>query len=119
MTVQELGYLLKEQKATLELENVPELKELMDQLEQHLQYTIYEPTRRRTMSNGLPVSLFGCAMTCLNHEPPYRFLVVDEDGELDALRNFKDTEREMHVKISDVIIGPSAADELSNLLDSF
>lgn len=119
MTVQELGYLLKERKATLELENVPELKELLNQLEQHLQYTICEPTRERMISNGLRISLFSYAMTCLNNQPPYKFLVVDEYGELDAWKNFEATGREMHVKISDVIIGPSAADELSNLLDSF
>lgn len=119
MTVQELGYLLQEQKATLELENVPELKELLDQLEQYLQYTIYGLTIERMISNGLSVSLFGYAMSCLSDELPFKYLVVDKDGELNAWRIFEAAERKMCVKISDVINGPSAADELNNLLDSF
>lgn len=119
MTVQELGYLLKEQKATLELENVPELKELLDQLEQYLQYTIYGLTRERMISNGLSVSLFGYAMSCLSDELPFKYLVVDKDGELNAWRIFEAAERKMCVKISDVINGPSAVDELNNLIGAF
>lgn len=120
ITVEELGSLMMEHKAVIILEETQELVEICDALENYVSYEIGKACQYELLENGLPVSLYGFAMSCLRDEPPYPYLGIDEEGDINAWMNVTDiypeTEVEYAVKISDVCINTSAKDELNNLL---
>lgn len=120
ITVEELGSLMMEHKAVIILEETQELVEICDALENYVSYDMEEACQDELLENGLPVSLYGFAMNCLRDEPPYKYLGIDEEGDINAWMNVTDicpeTEVEYAVKISDVCIDTSAKDELNDLL---
>jgi hypothetical protein len=123
INVEKLGALMMEHKAVIILEETQELVEVCDALENYVSYEIGEVCKYELLENGLPVSLFGFAMSCLRDEPPYRYLGIDDEGDINAWMNIADIyqgmEPEYVVKISDVYIDTSAKDELNNLIGAF
>ena len=123
ITVKELGSLMMEQKAVLILEETQELAEICEALENYVSYEMEEACQDELLENGLPVSLYGFAMTCLRDEPPYKYLGIDDEDDINAWMNIADIyqgmEPEYVVKISDVYIDTSAKDELNDLIGAF
>ena len=115
MTVQELVELMNEQKALLVMEPTQELEKLCYQLQPYLADKIYDIY---TMKNP-EMTVYDFATSCLTDDPPFTFLGINDSGHLDGWHSAKHTSATMTVRISDVIQGQSAADELSNLLSAF
>lgn len=111
MTVQELVKLMNERKTLLVMEPTQELEKLCYQLQPYLADKIDD------MYTGMTVYDF--ASSCLKDNPPFTLLGINETGHLDGWHSIEHTLAKMTVRISDVISGPSAADELTDLLCAF
>lgn len=115
MTVQELVELMNEQKALLVMEPTQELEKLCHQLQPYFADKIDD---MYTMENP-ETTVYDFATNCLTDDPPFTLLGINDSGHLDGWHSPKYTPATMTVRISDVISGPSAADELTDLLSAF
>lgn len=115
MTVQELVKLMNERKTLLVMEPTQELEKLCYQLQPYLADKIDDMYTRENPG----MTVYDFASSCLMDNPPFTLLGINESGHLDGWHSVEHTLAKRTVRISDVISGPSAADELTDLLSAF
>ena len=125
MTIERLAELMNNHEAMLFMEPVPELQELLNLLEPLLHCYVDSSTADSMDEEGVPATIVNYAERCLDKtktffEFPYLF--IRENGSLDAYSDkafdvFHSLPSRI-VRIKDVEIDRSAADQLNALLSA-